>query len=120
LRQDDRETANDEGFAREIAAFGDIYVNDAFDNVHRDHASMSALSHCLPAYAGLNLTEELTQLQRVMTPEHPALFLLGGAKFETKMPLIEKYLRTYDHVFVAGALANDIFKAKGYEVGVSM
>lgn len=120
LRQDDREEANDIDFAKEIAAFGDIYVNDAFDNAHREHTSMCALATLLPAYAGLNLIEEIEHLGRVAVPAHPALFLLGGAKFETKMPLIEKYLETYDHVFVAGALANDIFKAKGYEVGQSM
>jgi phosphoglycerate kinase len=120
LRQDDREKANDVAFAKEIAAYGDLYVNDAFDNVHREHASMSALAKLLPAYAGLNIGEEIRHLKRVMEPEHPALFMLGGAKFETKIPLIEKYLDDYDHVFVAGALANDIFKAKGYEVGTSL
>ena len=55
-----------------------------------------------------------------MTPESPSLFLLGGAKFDTKMPLVEKYLEEYDNVFIGGALANDIFKAQGYEVGESM
>lgn len=120
LRQDERESANDEGFASEIAALADIYVNDAFDNVHRVHASMSALAKLLPAYAGLNVSEEVEKLQIAMQPEQPSLFMLGGAKFETKMPLVEKYLDQYDHVFVAGALANDIFKAKGLEVGQSM
>lgn len=120
LRQDEREKANDENFAKDMSAYGDVYVNDAFANVHREHASMSALAKLLPAYSGLNVAEEVAHLARVTTPEHPALFLLGGAKFETKMPLIEKYLETYDQVFVAGALANDIFKAKGYEVGQSM
>jgi phosphoglycerate kinase len=120
LRQDPREKDNDEAFAAEIAALGDFYVNDAFAVAHREHASVSALATKLPAYAGLNVAEEVAQLQVAMTPEHPSLFLLGGAKFETKMPLVEKYLTEYDHVFVAGALANDIFKARGLEVGQSM
>ena len=120
LRQDDREKANDEDFAKEIAAYGDIYVNDAFAASHREHASLSALAKLLPAYAGLNLSEEIEHLAKVMSPEEPALFLLGGAKFETKMPLVEKYLDTYNHVFIAGALMNDIFKAKGWEVGTSL
>lgn len=120
LRQDPREKANDIEFAKEIAAYGDLYVNDAFANAHREHASMSALATLLPAYAGLNLIAEVEQLARVMKPEAPSLFLLGGAKFETKMPLVEKYLQVYDHVFIAGALMNDIFKAKGYEVGKSL
>lgn len=120
LRQDSREEENDESFAKEIAQFGDLYVNDAFDNIHREHASMLALAKLLPAYAGLNVMKEVQELQKVMVPAHPSLFLLGGAKFETKMPLVEKYLESYDHVFIAGALMNDVFKALGYEVGQSM
>ncbi len=120
LRQDPREEANDADFAGLIAAYGDLYVNDAFDNAHREHASMCALATLLPAYAGLNLIEEVTELEKVTVPASPSLFLLGGAKFETKMPLVEKYLKLYDHVFIAGALMNDIFKAKGYEVGQSL
>lgn len=120
IRQDEREEENDESFAAEIAAYGDIYVNDAFDNIHREHTSMLALSKLLPAYAGLNVIEETRELQKVMTPQHPSLFLLGGAKFETKMPLVDKYLELYDHVFIAGALMSDIFKAKGFEVGQSL
>lgn len=120
LRNDAREKANDIDLAMEIATYADIYVNDAFANVHREHASMSALATVLPAYAGLNLTEEIENLQKVMVPQSPSLFLLGGAKFETKMPLVEKYLTVYDHVFISGALMNDIFKAKGYEVGQSL
>lgn len=120
LRYDEREEANDVEFAGYIAQFGDVYVNDAFAEAHREHASLSALAKLLPAYAGLNLLEEVQHLQKVMVPLHPSLFLIGGAKFETKMPLVEKYLDVYDFVFVGGALANDIFKAKGYEVGTSL
>lgn len=120
IRQDSREEDNDEVFAAQIAEHGDIYVNDAFDNIHREHTSMVALAKLLPAYAGLNVIEETRELKKVMTPRHPSLFLLGGAKFETKMPLVEKYLGVYDHVFIAGALMNDIFKAKGFEVGQSL
>jgi phosphoglycerate kinase len=120
LRQDPREEENDKEFAKYISQFGDVYVNDAFAEAHREHASLSALATLLPAYAGLTLLEEVTQLEKVMVPEHPSLFMLGGAKFETKMPLVAKYLDVYDHVFVGGALANDVFKALGYEVGLSL
>lgn len=120
LRQDDRESDNDAEFAALIASLGDVYVNDAFDNAHREHASMVGVPKLLPSYAGLNLAEELSSLERVMVPEQPSLFIIGGAKFETKMPLVEKYLTIYDNVFVSGALMNDIFKAKGYEVGKSL
>jgi phosphoglycerate kinase len=120
LRQDEREADNDSEFAALIAQYGDLYVNDAFDNVHRDHASMVTVPTLLPAYAGLTLAREVTELKKVMTPESPSLFLLGGAKFETKIPLVEKYLAVYDHVFIGGALLNDVLKARGCEVGVSL
>lgn len=120
LRQDDRESVNDLEFAKIIASFGDVYVDDAFDNTHRKHASMLALPDLLPSYAGLTLAQEVSELSKVMVPNHPSLFLLGGAKFETKMPLVEKYLEVYDQVFIGGALANDVFKAQGHEVGLSM
>ncbi len=119
-RQNAGEKTPEPEFAEEIAQFGDIYVNDAFAAAHREHDSTFAIAKLLPAYAGLNLIEEINHLKRVMTPEKPALFMIGGAKFDTKMPLVEKYLESYDHVFVSGALMNDIFKAKGYEVGTSL
>ncbi|MCB9815521.1 phosphoglycerate kinase [Candidatus Nomurabacteria bacterium] len=120
LRQDNGEKDNDEKFVELLATQGEIYVNDAFANDHRLHASTFGVASKLPAYAGLTVVEEVTELLKVMNPESPSLFLLGGSKFETKMPLVEKYLETYDKVFVGGALANDVFKAKGYEIGQSM
>lgn len=120
LRQHEGESANDGAFATTLASLGDIYVNDAFDNIHRNHASMVTLPTLLPAYAGITLLEEVTHIEQVMRPEHPSLFIIGGAKFETKMPLVEKYLASYDRVFVSGALANDIMLADGLEVGSSL
>ncbi|MCA9358302.1 phosphoglycerate kinase [Candidatus Kaiserbacteria bacterium] len=119
-RQHEGETENDAEFAAALAALGEVYVNDAFAAAHREHASTYGVAKLLPCYAGLTLAEEVTQLRKVMQPASPSLFLLGGAKFETKMPLIEKYLKLYDYVFIGGALANDIFKARGFEVGKSM
>lgn len=120
LRQDSREAANDPEFAALLASVADVYVDDAFDNIHRDHASMVTVPTLLPAYAGITLMEEVTELQKAMEPATPALLILGGAKFETKMPLIKKYLDLYDHVFVGGALLNDILKAEGHKVGRSL
>lgn len=120
LRRDVREESNDVEFAQMIAQYGDIYVNDAFAEAHREHASTFGVASILPSFAGITLAEEVNELKKVMQPEHPSLFLLGGAKFETKMPLVEKYLELYDTVFVGGALANDILKARGLEVGKSL
>ena len=120
LRQDEREENNDQTLVQEIAKYASIYVNDAFAEAHREHASTLGLAQALPAYAGITLAEEVTELMKVMQPQTPSLFLLGGAKFETKMPLVEKYLNLYDRVFVGGALTNDVLKARGYEVGTSL
>lgn len=98
LRHDIGETENDPAFVSYLAGLGEIYVNDAFAEAHREHASTFGLAKKLPAYAGLTLEEEIIELSKVMQPEHPSLFLLGGAKFETKMPLVEKYLIGRAHV----------------------
>ena len=120
LRQDPGETENQPDFAARLAQFGVVFVNDAFAEIHREHASTVGVAAHLPAYAGLRLAEEVRALEGAMAPSAPALFLLGGAKFDTKFPLVSKYLALYDHVFIGGALANDIFKARGFEVGNSL
>lgn len=120
LRSDEREVANDDEFAKELASLADVYVCDAFAVGHRDHASIVGIPKHLPSYAGINFLMEYEELKRTVKPEHPSVFMLGGAKFDTKMPLVEKFLNSYDHVFIGGALANDFFKAKGFEVGRSV
>ncbi len=120
FRSDEREAANDDGFARELAALGDIYVDDAFSVAHRAHASIVSMPKYLPSYAGILMREEINSLQKALAPESPSLAILGGAKFETKSPLIKVLLEKYDHLFIAGALVNDVLKAKGFPVGVSL
>lgn len=120
LRKDPGEKANDPAFAQKLAALADIYVNDAFSVSHREHTSIVYLPKILPAYAGPLLFSEVEQLSRAFNPTHPFLFAVGGAKFETKLPLIEKFLGLADYVFVGGALSNDIYKQKGYEMGTSL
>lgn len=120
VRRDAREAAGDESFARELAALATLYVDDAFAAAHRAHASIVAVARLLPAYAGLLLCEEVRQIDTARAPAHPSLAILGGAKFETKEPLIKLLLATYDNVFITGALANDIFKARGLPVGRSL
>jgi 3-phosphoglycerate kinase len=88
--------------------------------MHRKHASIVGVPEFLPHYAGLLVKEEIKNLSKAFNPNKPFLFILGGAKFDTKLPLIHKYLEKADTVFVAGALANDLFKQKGYEVGTSL
>lgn len=114
------EEANDEEFARTLSAYGNFYVNDAFAVSHRAHASIVGLAKMLPNFAGISFLQEYSELSKMLSPEHPSLFILGGAKFETKAPLIEKYAERYTHTLIGGALANDFLKGKGYEVGESL
>ncbi len=120
VRTNAGEKENDPEFAKKLAQMGDIYVNDAFSVSHRKHASIVGVPEFLPHYGGLLLRQEIEHISKVFNPEHPFVFILGGAKFETKLPLIKKYLDSADKVFVGGALANDIFKTKGLEVGKSL
>lgn len=120
LRSLPGEEANDDEFAQTLASYGNFYVNDAFAVSHRAHASIVGIPKFLPNFAGVTFMEELGGLRKALTPEHPALFILGGAKFETKAPLIERYAESYDTVALGGALANDFLKGRGLEVGTSL
>ena len=120
VRRDARETANDEGFAKALAALADIYVDDAFAGAHRAHASIALVPKFLPHYAGLLMRDEVREIDAARAPLSPSFAILGGAKFDTKAPLIKLLLEKYDHVFITGALANDVFKARGFETGRSL
>jgi phosphoglycerate kinase len=120
LRRDPRETENDESFAKELASLAELYVDDAFSAAHRAHASIVGVPKFLPSYAGLLMAEEVAQLDKARAPGHPSFAILGGAKFETKAPLIKLLLEQYDNLFITGALANDVFKARGLPVGRSL
>lgn len=105
LREDPREVANDESFSRELASGQDIYVNEAFGSSHREHASIVGLPQLLPSYVGIRFEEEVRNLSKAFNPPHPFLFILGGAKFETKFPLVEKFLGIADEIAIFGANA---------------
>lgn len=120
LRFDLREEANDEIFAKELASLGDMYVNEAFADSHRAHASIVGIPKFLPSYAGLHFAEEIERLSAALTPPEGAVAIIGGAKFETKEPLIKKLLSIYSRVYLGGALANDVIKARGMPFGASL
>lgn len=120
VRSDSREMANDPRIASQLAQGADLYINDAFADSHRSHASIVGIPKVIPGAIGFLVEEEAENLSKALHPESPSLFILGGAKFATKEPLIKKFIDIYDHVFVGGAVANDFFKAKGYEVGHSL
>ncbi len=120
LRRHKGETENNLDFAKELSHIADIFVQDAFDTVHRSHASIVGVPTILPSYAGFLLDEEVRQLSVARTPKHPSFAIIGGAKFSTKEPVLEELLSLYESVFVGGALANDFLVAKGYKVGTSL
>lgn len=107
------EEKNDEAFAQQLAAPFTLYVNEAFSVCHRAHASVEAITKSLPSYAGFRLCEEIQELDRVrLEPEHPAIAIIGGAKIETKLPLIQALEKNYDALLVGGKVANEALDQK--------
>ena len=116
------ETENEPALARELAALGDAYVNDAFGAAHRAHASTAGVAEFLrPAVAGLLLEREVTTLRRVVeSPERPLVVVLGGAKVTDKIALIDRFLDTADTLLIGGAMCFSFFRAQGIGTGDSL
>jgi phosphoglycerate kinase len=108
-RFDPGETANEEGFARELAAGCDVYVDDAFGSAHRAHASTEGVAHLLPAYAGLLLLAELEHLGRLLGEvERPFVLVSGGAKVEDKLGVLRNLGGRADAVLIGGKMAEEL------------
>ena len=121
LRFHPEEERNDPGFAKSLAALGDVYVNDAFSAAHRAHASTEAIAHLLPSAAGKNMQAELEALARALEhPERPLAAIVGGAKVSTKLDLLDFLLENVDVLVIGGAMANTLLLAEGKEVGTSL
>ncbi len=115
------ETKNDPGFADQLAAMADLYVDDAFGAAHRAHATTVGVAERLPAAAGLLMEEEIDYLDKVLeNPERPFVAILGGAKVSDKLGVIESLLGTADSLLVGGAMGFTFFRALGYETGDSL
>lgn len=119
VRQHKGETTNDPEFVELLASLGDLFVNDAFADSHRAHASIVGLAKRLPSFAGMRLAEEAAELSRAFDPPRPFLFIMGGGKIPTKMPLLSKLSERADRIFLGGIVANNFLKAKGYKIGLS-
>ncbi len=120
LRSQDGEAENAPSFARGLARFGDIFVQDGFAVAHRRHASVVGLPTFLPSVLGPEFQEEIKGLEHALTPKHPSVLILGGAKFSTKLPMLKKYMKTTDIIILGGALAHNVLKARGVDVGMSL
>ena len=120
-RFDPRETKNDPEMARKLAAYADLYVNDAFGAAHRAHASTEGVAKLLPSVAGRLLETEIGTLSKLLAhPEKPFKVILGGAKVSDKIGVIENLLGLADEIFIGGAMAYTFFKAQGGAVGKSL
>lgn len=124
IRKLDGEKSSDkkarEVLAKNFSSLADIYINDAFPVSHRDHMSLTSLPKYLPSYIGMSFENEIKHLNTALNPKNPMLFLLGGFKFGTKLPVLKKFKNVADNYFVGGALANNYILAEGYPVGKSL
>ncbi len=121
LRFDPGEEANDKTFAEQLAALGEVFVQDAFGVVHRAHASTEAITHFLPSVAGLLLKKEVDVITETMeNPKRPLMAIIGGAKISDKIDVINRFIDIADVVAVGGAMANTFLLAEGIEVGKSL
>jgi phosphoglycerate kinase len=116
-RFDPRETANDPAYAQELAANGDLFVNDAFGSAHRAHASTEGVAHLVPAYAGLLVLRELEELGSLLEgPERPFVAVLGGAKVADKIGVLTSLRERADTVLIGGKMAEEVERESAYEL----
>ena len=115
------EEDNDPALARELAALGDIFVNDAFSAAHRAHASTAGVARLLPNAAGRSMQAELTHLEKALgNPERPLMAVVGGAKVSTKIELLQNLVKRVETLVIGGAMANTFLAAEGVHVGKSL
>jgi phosphoglycerate kinase len=120
-RFDPREEKNDPGFADELAAIGDLFVNDAFSAAHRAHGSTEGIARRLPAFAGRAMEAELKALDAALgNPAHPVAAVVGGAKVSSKIDVLRHLVSRVDHLIIGGGMANTFLAARGVDVGKSL
>ena len=116
-----QEENNDALFAKQLASLADLFVNDAFSCSHRAHASITKIAEFLPSFAGLQLEAELSALKKVTSEiKKPITCIIGGSKISTKINIIKNLIPKFDSIIIVGAMANNIFKFKGLNIGKSV
>jgi len=121
LRFHPEEEANDDEYARTLASYGDVYVNDAFGTAHRAHASTVGVTNHLPAYAGLLMEAEIQALSKLLeNVAHPFAAVIGGAKVSGKLGVLNHLMEKVDTFVIGGGMANTFLVAKGHTVGKSL
>ena len=114
-----KDEAERDAFGKQLASLADLYVNEAFSNSHRKHASMTSIPKFIPAYAGLGVEKEVTAISRAISdPDHPLVAVIGGLKAD-KLTAVRNLMGIADQVLIAGALAFNLRKEQGHNVGAS-
>jgi phosphoglycerate kinase len=120
LRFHPEEEINDSGFAKALARLADVYVNDAFGTAHRTHASTVGVTKYLPAVAGLLMEKEINIMDKALNdPERPLAALIGGAKINSKIGILENIIDKVDSLLIAGGMSSTFLRALQYNVGQS-
>ena len=115
------EEANNPEFAKELASYGDIYVNDAFGTAHRAHASTEGVAHFLPSYAGFLIEKEVKFMAPLLeNPEKPFVAIIGGSKVSSKISVLESLVKTCDAIVIGGGMAYTFLKVEGHKIGKSL
>ena len=115
------EEKNNADFAKLLASFGEIYVNDAFSCSHREHASVDKITKFIPSYCGIQMNSELTALQKVTSNiERPITCIIGGSKISTKISVIKNLISKFENIVIVGGMANSVLKYKGFNIGKSI
>ena len=121
LRFYEEEEKNSNEFAKHLASLADIYVNEAFSCSHRAHASIFEITKFLPSFAGLQLNLEINALTKITSEiKRPITCIIGGSKISTKINIIKNLIPKFDNIIIVGAMANNILKYKGHNIGKSM
>lgn len=116
-----RDEENDAEFVGQLAGLAELFVSDGFGALHRAHASTVGVAELLPSYAGFLVEKEVEVLSGILdSPKKPVCLVMGGAKIDTKIGILEKFLGKADYFLIGGALANTFLAAEGYEVGISL
>ena len=115
------EENNNEKFSEHLSKLGDIYVNDAFSCSHREHASVASITKFIPSFSGLQINSEVEALKKITTEiKRPITCIIGGSKISTKIDIIKNLIPKFDNFIIVGAMANNIFKYKGHNIGASL
>ena len=115
------EENNNEKFSEHLSKLGDIYVNDAFSCSHREHASVASITKFIPSFSGLQINSEVEALKKITTEiKKPITCIIGGSKISTKIDIIKNLIPKFDNIVIVGAMANNILKYKGYNIGASL